>query len=98
MFNHHMTRRQALVGLSTLGAGSLRALRAKSTLTVAVLTEATTGSHLSSYIKGLERCQGVARVVLSDPSGKTFEEAAQLMKGRLGATYRDHQELLRRCC
>ena len=96
MFKHQMSRRQALLGLSTLGAGSLRALRAKSTLTVGVLTEATTGSHLSSYLKGLARCQGVARVVLSDPSGKTFEEAAQLLKGRLVTTYRDHQELLRR--
>ena len=96
MLSHHMSRRQALLGLSTLGVGSLRSLRAKSTLTIGVLTEATTGSHLSSYLKGLARCQGVARVVLSDPSGKTFEEAGSLLKERLGATYRDHQELLRR--
>ncbi len=94
MSQYRMSRRQAFLGLSTLGVGSLRALRGEDTLTVAVLTESTKGSHLSLYLKGLARCQGVSRVVLSDPSGKTFEEAGRLLKGRLGTTYRDHRLLL----
>ena len=96
MHHYQMSRRQALLGLSTLGVGSLGALQAGNKLTVGVLTEATPGSHLSSYLKGLARCQGVAKVVLSDPSGKTFEEAGRLLKGRLAATYRDHRALLGR--
>ena len=96
MHHYQMSRRQALLGLSTLGVGSLRALRAGNKLTVGILTEATTGSHLSSYVKGLARCQGVARVVLSDPTGRTFADAGGLLNGRLDATYRDHRELLRK--
>ena len=96
MRHYTMSRRQALLGISALGANSTRVLRGGKTLAVAVLTEPAKGSHLSSYLKGLVRCQGVARVVHSDPSGETFGEAERLLNERLAATYQDHRVLLQK--
>ena len=92
-----ITRRRVLGGLTALAVaprnvGAVWAQTAEGSLTAGMISEGN--SHLDHYLNGLARARGVRRVALSDPSGKTFEHAKELLGDRLDGTYRNHKEML----
>ena len=61
---------------------------------VGVVTHAG-GAHLSHYFAGLAAAQDCDSVVLSDPSGQSFESARKTLGNKLTATYDNLGEMLR---
>ena len=61
---------------------------------VGVVTHAG-GAHLSHYFAGLAAAQDCDSVVLSDPSGQSFESARKTLGNKLTATYAKLGEMLR---
>ncbi|MBG99059.1 MAG: oxidoreductase [Solibacterales bacterium] len=61
---------------------------------VGVVTHAG-GPHLDLYFTALADTQDCSSVVLSDPSGKSFKSARQILGTKLIATYSDLTEMLR---
>ena len=53
------------------------------------------GAHLGLYFAGLAAAQDCHSVVLSDPSGESFDLARQALGDKLTATYGDVAEMLR---
>ena len=97
MIQEKFTRRRILGGLATLAVSSRKvrpvwSLPAEGSLSAGLFSEA--GSHAEHYLKGFAQARGVGRVALSDPTGKTFEQAKKLLGGRLEGTYRSHREML----
>ena len=97
MIQERITRRRILGGLATLAVASRQvgpvwSLPAEGSLSAGLFSEA--GSHAEHYLKGFAQARGVGRVALSDPTGKTFEQAKQLLGGRLEGTYRSHRGML----
>ena len=62
---------------------------------VAVITNSE-GAHLSAYFPALAQAEEVTSVVLSDPSGKTVEQARKALGDKLTATYTDPAEMLKK--
>ena len=53
------------------------------------------GAHLGLYFAALAAAQDCDSVVLSDPSGESFESARQALGNKLTGTYKDLAEMLR---
>ena len=95
-----ISRRQALGGLAALAAVPANANRiwagSEEPISAGVLTEATGGGHLRQFLQGFASSHGVARVAVSDPTGKKFDQAKAILDDRLEGLYRSHQEMLQK--
>ena len=100
MNRQQISRRRALGGLTALAAvpAISNRIRAGSdeAISAGVLTEATGGGHIRQLLQGLASARGVARVAVSDPAGKRFDQAEAILGNRLQGRYRSHRELLRK--
>ena len=95
-----ISRRRALGGLAALAAvpANSNRIRAGSDepISAGVLTAASGGGHIRQLLQGLVSARGVARVAVSDPAGKRFDQAEAILGNRLQGRYRSHRELLRK--
>ena len=95
-----ISRRRALGGLAALAAVPTNANRiwagSEKPITAGVLTKATGGGHIRQLLQGLASARGVARVAVSDPTGKRFDRAKAILGDRVGGLYRSHQEMLQK--
>ena len=100
MKRQQISRRQALGGLAALAAVPANANRiwagSEEPISAGVLTEATGGGHLRQFLQGFASSHGVARVAVSDPTGKKFDQAKAILDDRLEGLYRSHQEMLQK--
>ena len=95
-----ISRRRALGRLAALTAVPANTSRiwagSEEPISAGVLTEATGGGHIRQLLQGLASARGVARVAVSDPTGKRFDQVKALLGDRLQGLYRSHQEMLQR--
>ena len=100
MNRQQISRRRALGGLAALAAVPANSNRiwaeSDEPISAGVLTEATGGGHIRQFLQGLASAPRVARVAVSDPAGKRFDQAKAILGDRLQGLYRSHQELLQK--
>src|SRR5215468_5071219 len=65
------------------------------TIKVGVITQAE-GAHLPDYFGALAKIDEAEAVALSDPSGKSADDARKALGGKLKEVYKDPAELLKR--
>ncbi|MDE2929207.1 MAG: Gfo/Idh/MocA family oxidoreductase [Acidobacteriota bacterium] len=100
MKRHQVSRRRALGGLAALATVPINTSRIRAgseePISAGVLTEGTGGGHIRQLLQGLASAPGVARVAVSDPTGKRFDQAKDLLGDRLQGLYHSHQKMLRK--
>lgn len=97
MFKQEISRRAFLGGVAVAGAGSssqpVETVVDRKAINIGVITEPT-ASHRTGYLNVLAKCDGVNRVAVADPTGKTLDESRRLLGDRFAQSFVDPRRML----